>query len=127
MSSIDEKAKILQNLHFEKDAIIDVISKIEEELIALVGVKSEGRTKARGESFDVMTTGKLTRKLDASIWESVKGSIPEQMHPVKTKLELDLSKLRKVEELSPIHYQMISRAITETPAKVSVKVKEISK
>ena len=25
MSSIDEKAKILQNLHFEKDAIIDVM------------------------------------------------------------------------------------------------------
>jgi len=125
MSSIDEKARILQNLHFEKDAIGDVINKIEQELIALVGVKSEGRTKMRGDSYSVMTTGKLTRKLDVSIWESIKGQIPEEMHPVRTKVELDLSKLRKVEELSPATYQTITRAVTEKPAKVSVKIEEL--
>lgn len=123
MEPIDEKAHELNRLYVERDAISAAIIAVETELIALVGTKTEGRTKARGEIFTVMTTGKLNRKLDVSMWESIRDKVPEEMHPVRTKVELDLTKLRKIEELSPSIYKIISRAITEKPAKTSVIVK----
>jgi len=122
MDLIDEKARELNGLHLQKNAIAAQILVVESELIALVGTKPEGRTKACGDDYTVMTTEKLNRKLDVSIWDQIKGDIPEEMHPVRTKLELDLTKLRKVEELSPGIYKQITRAITEKPAKVAVKV-----
>lgn len=125
--SINEKAELLSELKREKDAIAAAITVVETELIRLVGSKTEGRTKLSGESFSVMTTGKLTRKLDLPIWESIKEKIPVEMHPVKVKTELDLTKLKKVKELSPANYKEISRAITETPAKTAVNVEEILK
>ena len=96
---------------------------IEQQIIALTGSKPEGsETHAAGE-FKVTVTGKMTRKLDADLWESIKDSIPENLRPVSYKPSLDLKGLRYLQNNEPEIYAIAAKAIETKPAKPSVTVK----
>ena len=68
------------------------------------------------------TTGKLTRKLDLNAWNEIKDSIPEDLQPVRVKVEIDLKKLRALEQANKEVFKQVSRAIETKEGNTGVKV-----
>jgi len=95
---------------------------IEEQIIALTGVKEEGSQTHKVGERKVKVTGKLTRKLLPEEWERVAKSIPEALHPVQYKASLDLKGLRYLEANEPETYSLVCQAIETKPAKPAVEV-----
>ena len=88
-------------------------------------MKEEGASVTKTRYYKCTCTGKLTRKLDLAAWENVCEDVPEDLRPIKTKIEVDLKKLRAIENANPELYKFLveeSRVITSTPAKTSIKV-----
>ena len=96
---------------------------IEERIVALTGKKDEGAQAHEADGFNVTVTGKVTRKMDWAAWEKVKGRIPANLRPVKTKPELDEKGVKYLQANEPKIYAMLP--ITVTPAKTAIDVKEI--
>tara|TARA_R100001082_G_C4286144_1_gene126098 strand:+ start:257 stop:667 length:411 start_codon:yes stop_codon:yes gene_type:complete len=92
--------------------------KIEEEMINFLETKAEGSATTTLEDNTKITvkTG-FSRKLDLKAWEKVKQKIVPEVRPIKTKIELDVPALKKLQEKQPLVYKTISEAITVTPSK----------
>ena len=99
--------------------------KIEEEMINFLETKSEGSTTTTLEDNTKITvkTG-FSRKLDLKAWEKVKQKIVPEVRPIKTKIELDVPALKKLQEKEPLVYKTISEAITVTPSKPNFTIKK---
>lgn len=97
----------------------------EEALITALGQKSEGSQTYKTEQWSVTITGKINRTLDVGAWNSIKTLIPEQLHPVRYKPEIDIKGLRWLEENDKGVYATVAQAISAKPGKASVEVKRI--
>ena len=98
---------------------------IENQIIEAAGIKEEGSTTTNGNFFKVTTTGKLTRKLDEKAWRTIAGQFGDDA-PVRTKVEVDTRKLKKLAVDNPQLFQLALFAITTKPAKGAVKVEEVA-
>src|SRR6266498_1762113 len=96
---------------------------IEVEMIALMGVKSEGATTHDAGAFRVSLTGKLDRKIDLDSFDRIKASIPEHLWPIKPKRELDVVGAKWLEANDPATWSVVAKCITTKPAKTAVEVK----
>lgn len=97
---------------------------IENEIIEITGAKPEGSETHTAGEFKVTVTGKMTRTLDADLWESVKDSIPENLRPVTYQPSLDLKGLRYLQNNEPEIYAIAAKAIEMKPAKTAIAIKE---
>lgn len=96
---------------------------IETKLIAMVGHRPEGsETKDHGE-YKITTTGKITRKMNWDSWAAVKTQIPDELHPVKLKPELDEKGVKWLQVHKPDLYLLLP--IECKPAKTAVEVRLI--
>lgn len=93
---------------------------IEDELIALLGAKTEGSETHNIDDFKIAITGRLNRKMDWDVFDKL--NIPADMQPVKIKREIDLKGLRYIEDNEPTIYKKLAKAMTVEPAKTSVTV-----
>lgn len=100
---------------------------IEKELTAALEAKDEGSITHKLDEYKVTLTQPVTRKVDAKMWSGVKHKIPEQLHPVKTKLEADASGMKWLAENEPKLWATVAPAFTTKPGKISVKVEEMEK
>ena len=94
---------------------------IEEQIVELVGKRDEGAQTIEQDGFKVTTTGKVTRKMDWSKWAIVKEQIPVNLHPIKTKEELDETGVKYLRDNEPEIYKLLP--IETKPAKTSIDVK----
>jgi hypothetical protein len=99
---------------------------IENKMLELIEVPDEGSSVTKTAFFKCNATGKLTRKLDVDVWDAVKQDIPEPLWPVRTKTELDLKKLRSLEQANPEIFKTVARAISSKKAKTSIKVEVLA-
>ena len=108
----------------EDDAKIERI-KIEEEMINFLETKAEGSVTTSLEDKTKITvkTG-FSRKLDLKAWEKVKLKVIPDVRPIKTKIELDVPALKKLQEKQPLVYKTISEAITVTTSKPNFTIKK---
>ena len=97
---------------------------MENSILEITGSKPEGSETHSAGEFKVTVTGKMTRTLDADLWESVKDSIPEDLRPVTYKPSLDLKGLRYLQENKPEIYAIAAKAIETKPAKTAIAIKE---
>lgn len=121
----DEKLKALATLWLVAKAKEDAANKekigLEAEIVALTGAKTEGSQTHNADNLKIVVTGKLTRKMDWAKWNGdVATTIPQQLHPVKLKQELDEKGVRYLEQHEPAIYALLP--ITVTPAKTAVAV-----
>lgn len=93
---------------------------IEDELIVFLGNKPEGATSHQIGPYKVTLTGRLNRKVDWDILDTLK--IKDDLLPVKTKRELDVTGVKFLEEKEPAVYKTLTKALTIEPAKTSVTV-----
>lgn len=93
---------------------------IEMKIVELTGKRDEGAKTVEADGFKVKVTGKVTRKMDWPAWDSIKSQIPAEMHPVKTKQELDETGVKWLATHKPDFYKLLP--ISVTPGKASVEV-----
>lgn len=97
---------------------------MEGAILDITGSKPEGSETHAAGDFKVTVTGKMTRTLDADLWESVKDSIPEDLRPVTYNPSLDLKGLRYLQNNEPEIYAIAAKAIEMKPAKTAIAIKE---
>ena len=95
---------------------------LEEKIAEEMNIPEEGSTQKITKYYKCSGSGKLTRKIDPEKWNEISDEIPENLAPVRLKLEIDMKKLRAIEQANPELFLKISRAITSKPAKPGVKV-----
>ena len=99
--------------------------KIEEQIAAALDVKDEGSITHKLEGHKVTLTQPVSRKLDESIWENVKGDVPSDLWPVKIKAEADASGIKWLEKNDPATWRKLAPAFTSKKGKINVKVEAI--
>lgn len=96
---------------------------LEEELIALVGAREEGSQTHEIGEYKITITGKLNRKIDWDLFDqSIASKIPQDLHPVKVKRELDESGVKYLANNEPQIYKLLAKALTIKPAKTAVTI-----
>lgn len=97
---------------------------VEEKILALHPAKPEG-----SESFStpggakVTLTGKVTYKVDIDKLIALTGSWPDDVRPVRTKVEADETRLKAIRAESPKLWAQIAPAVETKPAKTGVSIK----
>jgi hypothetical protein len=64
----------------------------------------------------------LIRSMDWNAWAEIKGQIPEVLHPIKVKEELDEKGLKWIIANDPQTAALVTPCITTKPGAVSVTV-----
>ena len=97
---------------------------IEEKLLKLHPAKEEG-----SESFStprgakITLTGRVTYKVDIDKLTSLTAAWPDDVRPVKTKIEADETRLKAIRNESPKLWAQIAAAVETKPAKTGVSIK----
>ena len=120
------KVEIAEELFAAKQAEREANEKriaLEEELIAILGQKEEGAQTHQVGDYKITITGKLNRKIDWDMFDSaIAARIPESMHPVKLKRELDETGVKYLANNEPQLYKVLATALTIKPAKTAVTI-----
>lgn len=127
MSNIDALARDWLDAKSDEQKAAARRLKIEKELTAALDAKDEGSITHKLEGYKVTLTQPVRRSVDADVWESVKYKIPEEMRPVKTKLEADASGMKWLAENEPKFWSAVAPAFTTKPGKISIKIEEMEK
>lgn len=98
---------------------------IEEALISkLGGAKEEGSATHEVGPFKVTVTGKLSYKADVPMLLALCDRVPEHLRPLKTETKLDEAGAKYLRANEPELWRLISNAISISPAKTGLTVKE---
>ena len=97
---------------------------VEQEIIAISGLPEEGSRTADVPGYKIRIEQTIKREIDDKVWADIGPQIPEILRPVSVieKLKIDAKGVRYLKEKEPGYYKLLCRAMTEKPAKPSVKV-----
>jgi hypothetical protein len=120
--------ELIRKLNAIKDAEKSLAARridLENQLAKLINKDNllEGTLKVSEGNFKVVVEYKLNRKIDVEQLEIVVSSFPTGMVPVRYKPEIDMKKLRVVEQ-NPSLASLCAQFITTSPAKPYVKIEE---
>ena len=97
---------------------------IEEKIILITGHREEGSATVKHGAFSIETKGTLLRSMDWEAWKTAQASIPQELHPVKYKPELNLTGVKWLQENRPDIYAQLP--LTVKPGKTGVKVTQVT-
>jgi hypothetical protein len=97
---------------------------IEAQIINVLGAKEEGSQTHDVEGFKVTITGKLSYKADVPQLLALCHQLPENLRPIKTEPKLDETGAKYLRANEPATWALIAPAITITPAKTALSIKE---
>lgn len=95
---------------------------IEKQLEGCLEVPAEGSKTHKIDGFKVTVTQPVTRKLDEAEWGRVYTSVPEDMRPVKTRIEADPAGCKYLANNEPEIWSKIASAFETKPGKIGYKV-----
>lgn len=96
---------------------------IEASLLKLIPAREEGsQTTELPNGMKVRTTGKLTYKADIELLKALTSSWPEEVRPLRAKLEVDDALLRAIRLDRPDLWSALSVAVSVKPAKTYIVV-----
>ena len=98
--------------------------KIEAQMCDALEVPDEGSKTHKIEGYKITVTQPVARKLDEDAWEKVKDRIPQDMWPVKIKVEADATGCKYLAGNEPAMWRKIASAFEVKPGKVGFKVEE---
>ena len=111
----------------QEDAANERRLQIEQRIVALAQAPEEGSTTQKLDNgFKLTVTGKLAYSCDdvqALITLARASNVPDNMVPVKTKVELDSTGAKFLRAKEPEVWRVLSKHITVKPAKTAVSVK----
>lgn len=98
----------------------------ELDIIANIGAKLEGTETTTVDHYKIITTGRLTRRVDWDKFDDeVAPNMPKQLMPVKTKRELDAAGLKWLQNNEPDYYRLMARCLETKPGKTGMKIERI--
>ena len=96
---------------------------IEKDLLEVIPAREEGsQTTELANGMRVKTTGKMTYKADIDLLKAMTSSWPEEVRPIRAKLEVDEPLLRAIRIDRPDLWAVLSTAVTVKPAKTYIVV-----
>ena len=96
---------------------------IEEQILALYPAREEGSSTIETDlGTKIKLTGKLTYKCDLIALHTMTIDWPEDVRPVRLKMEVDETKLKAIRQESPTMWARIASAVTTKPAKTGVAI-----
>jgi len=98
---------------------------IETQLAQCFDVPDEGSKTHKLDTYKVTVTQPVARKLDVKAWELVKDKLPENLHPIKVKIEADATGCKYLAENEPAMWKKIARAFEAKPGKIGFKVEAV--
>lgn len=99
---------------------------IEQQMVKLLEVREEGSTThTMPNGLKVKLTGKVIYKADMELLKAITSSWPEEVRPIRAKLEADESLLRAIRHDRPDLWRVLAPAITLKPAKTYITVEAI--
>lgn len=100
---------------------------VEQQLCKLVGIKEEGSFSVKGDYYKVTTVAGMSRVVDSEKWAAIQQQLPADIAQsvIRSKLEVNTRQLKSLQQLNPAYYQLVARAITTKPKKVSVKFERL--
>ena len=124
MDNIDRLATLWRHAKEREDTARADRIKIEEELLKAHPAKEEGsETFKTPQGVKITLTGKVTYKADVDKLIALAGGWPEDVRPIKTKVEADETRLKAIRQHRPDLWQAIAPAIETKPAKTGVSIK----
>lgn len=99
--------------------------KIEEQLAEALDVPDEGSKTHKIDGFKVTLTQPVARKLDYTVWETVKHHVSEDLAPIKVKFEADAAGCKWLAANDAATWRKIAPAFETKPGKIGVKVEEV--
>lgn len=124
MDNLDILAAMWHAAKRREEAAKEDRIKIEEDILALHPAREEGsETFETAGGARITLTGKVTYKADVRQLEQLASGWPEEIYPVRMKVEADDTKLKAIRQHRPDLWQAISDAVTTTPAKTGVSIK----
>ena len=97
--------------------------KIEDDIIAITGANEDSReTHYLPDGLKVIVVGKLTYRGDLAEIVEQTADWPDQFKIVRTKLELDEPKIRKIRDVNPSLWKRIAEYIDTKPAKTGILI-----
>lgn len=97
---------------------------IGNKLANTLGVPAEGSKSYDVGDFKVTVKQPINRKVDWEAFDEATKSTPGALIPVKIKRELDETGLKWIRENKPELYAEISKAVTATPGRIGIDIKE---
>ncbi len=98
---------------------------IGNKLANILGAPAEGSKTYDVGDFKVTVKQPVNRRVDWTTFDAIAAVVPEGTHlPVKTKRELDEVGLAWIRENQPELYAELAKAITATPGRVGIDIKE---
>lgn len=95
-----------------------------EQIAAKLGAPDEGSKTHTVGAFKVTVKQPVNRKVDWKAFDLAHAAFPDKPAPVVTKRELDVPGMRWCQENEPAFYQALAKAITATPGRVAIDIKE---
>lgn len=96
---------------------------VEDQLLQLLPAREEGsQTTELANGLKIRTTGKMTYKADLELLKAMTSSWPEDVRPIRAKLEVDEALLRAIRLDRPDLWAALSVAVTVKPAKTYLVV-----
>jgi hypothetical protein len=122
LQELAKQAMALKRIEADAKANRD---EIEKEIVSLIETKEEGTVGITTESFKIKIQTKLNRSIDEETFEKIKAQIPEELRPIRAKIELDTKGYRYLEENNPKLFSIFAKCVTSKPAKPYVTVEAI--
>ena len=110
----------------ERDDIDEQMSALAVEVASRLEHPAEGSKTHTLDGYKVTVTARMNRRIDAKKWHAIREGIPRTMWPVKEKLEADPRGCRYLAENQPDVWAIVAAAITETPGKPGLEVREVA-
>lgn len=123
METIDDLAREWAEWKNREDKARENRIAVEERICALHKPKEEGTESfATSGGYKIRLTGKLSYKADLDMLRVLTSDWPSEARPIKTKVEVDESKLKTIRANAPKVWAQIAQAIEVKPAKTGVTI-----
>jgi hypothetical protein len=124
MEAIDHLALLWGIAKGKEDAARAERIKIEEDILKAHPAKEEGsETFKTANGVTVTLTGKVTYRADIDRLIALTGSWPDDIRPIKSKVEADETRLKAIRNERPDLWRRIAEAVETKAAKTGVTIK----
>lgn len=124
MDELDRLATLWQIAKNKEEEAKAERIQFEEALLALHPAREEGSETFKTPGGATVTlTGKVSYKADIDRLIALTGSWPDDIRPIKTKVEADDTRLKAIRNERPDLWKRIAEAVETKPAKTGVAIK----
>ena len=95
------------------------------QIQAATGHDSEGQKTYDAGDWKITVKAPLIRSMDWAQWEAISEQIPENLHPVRYRKELDEKGVKWLADNDPHAWAILAPCLTTKPGAVQVTVKPV--